>query len=130
MRFRVPGSRLSSGFQVPGWVPGSRCRVGFQVGIQNPDATKMAESWRWAKKDGAGGGNRTHKAVRPLDFEPSASASSATPARLIEYTAHARPALRLRSYTRADDVAARPSILPDRRTGRFRRGSGSPARRR
>ena len=31
-------------------------------------------------KDLAGGGARTHTALRPLDFESSASANSATPA--------------------------------------------------
>src|SRR3954462_7972504 len=46
-----------------------------------------AGGWREMTAGGAGGGNRTHKAVRPLDFEPSASASSATPARCTEYTA-------------------------------------------
>ena len=33
-----------------------------------------------APKQSAGGGARTHTALRPLDFESSASANSATPA--------------------------------------------------
>ena len=37
--------------------------------------------WQWVKiRKNAGGGNRTHTLLRELDFESSASASSATPA--------------------------------------------------
>src|SRR5690242_20493253 len=35
---------------------------------------------------GAGGGNRTHTALRPPDFESGASASSATPARSCNFS--------------------------------------------
>src|SRR5207247_3361348 len=47
----------------------SNIRKSSPAGVQHPTSNEIA-----------GGGARTHTALRPLDFESSASASSATPA--------------------------------------------------
>src|SRR5208282_5227105 len=63
---------------------------------------------------GAGGGNRTHTALRPPDFESGASASSATPAALGSLSRRVgRAEGRLYKIARTSR-----KILPQRRRGR------------
>src|SRR5208282_1775714 len=63
---------------------------------------------------GAGGGNRTHTALRPPDFESGASASSATPAALGSLSRRVgRAEGRLYKIARTSR-----KILPQRRGGR------------
>src|SRR6266481_1409888 len=52
----------------------------FWIRCKSPVQTSNAQRRTPNVRGSAGGGARTHTALRPLDFESSASANSATPA--------------------------------------------------
>src|SRR5204862_7401767 len=52
----------------------------FWIRCKSPVQTSNAQRSTCDVRESAGGGARTHTALRPLDFESSASANSATPA--------------------------------------------------
>ena len=83
-----------------GWAPAQRQRIGA----------------------GTGGGGRTHKSVRTVDFESTASANSATPARggLISAMMGAWPA-----GVRGSGLTGLPAATPRTRRGRRTRTSAA-----
>src|SRR6185437_13773020 len=76
-------------------------------------------------KNGPGGGGRTHTALRPPDFEPGASASSATPGQYLKI-AWRSPALKTPREKSPCRFPVHLQVSWRRRTRRFLRNRVSP----